>query len=110
MPLLRPFAAGRSDPCRGLLRGLALPTLERLLALLVADARDDGDAESLSPPHERAIAASRGWRGGDGLLPFAAHAAAGDGIATGTHAWALLTPSHWQLASDGATLTDPELL
>jgi hypothetical protein len=110
MHLLVPFASDDSDACRSVLSDLALPNLERLLALLVAAGRDDGDAGSLSPPHERAIAAARGWHGGDGLLPFAAHAAAEDGIATGTLAWTLLTPSHWQLASEGATLLDPARL
>ena len=110
MHLLVPFAADASEACRHVLGDLALPNLERLLALLGAEARDDGEAASLSPPHERALAAARGWHGGDGLLPFAAHAAANDGIATETRAWALLTPSHWMLASEGATMLDPALL
>nr|HET7859591.1 hypothetical protein [Caldimonas sp.] len=110
MHLLVPFAADDSEDCRQLLGTLALPNLERLLALLTAEARDEGEATSLSPPHERALAAARGWHGGDGLLPFAAHAAAADGIATGTQAWALLTPSHWLLGTEGATLLDPGLL
>ena len=83
MHLLVPFASDRSEACRHVLRDLALPNLERLLALLAPAGRDDGDAGSFSPPHERALAAAWGWHGGDGLLPFAAHAAAGDGIATG---------------------------
>ena len=110
MHLLVPFAADGSDACRQVLGDLALPNLERLLALLVAEMRDDGDAASFSPPHERALAAARRWHGGDGLLPFAAHAAASDGVATGTHAWALLTPSHWQLTSEGAMQLDPAVL
>jgi len=110
MHLLVPFAADTSEACRHVLRDLALPNLERLLALLVPAGRDDGDAVSLSPPHERALAAAWRWQGGDGLLPFAAHAAAGDGVATGTLAWALLTPSHWQLGRDDVTLLDPAVL
>jgi hypothetical protein len=110
MHLLVPFAADDSEACRQVLGDLALPNLDRLLALLAVEARDDGDAESLSPPHERALAAARRWQGSDGLLPFAAHAAANDGVATGTHAWALLTPSHWLLGSEGATMLDPALL
>jgi len=92
------------------LRDLALPNLERLLALLTLSERDEGDVASFSPPHERALAVAWDWDGGDGLLPFAAHAAAGDGIATGDLAWALLTPSHWQLGRDDVTLLDPALL
>jgi hypothetical protein len=110
MHLLVPFAADESEACRHVLHDLALPNLERLLALLTLEARDDGDSESLSPPHERALAAAWGWRGGDGLLPFAAHAAAADGVDTGSAAWALLTPSHWQLGRDDVTMLDPALL
>ena len=110
MHLLVPFASDRSEACQHVLRDLALPNLERLLTLLTPAARDEGDAASFSPPHERALAAARRWHGSDGLLPFAAHAAAGDGVATGAHAWALLTPSHWLLASEGATMLDPDLL
>ncbi|MEO5845134.1 MAG: hypothetical protein ABIQ33_09860 [Caldimonas sp.] len=110
MHLLVPFASDRSQACRHVLHDLALPNLERLLALLTPDGRDEGDAGSFSPPHERALAAARGWHGGDGLLPFAAHAAADDGVATGEGAWALLTPSHWQLGRDDVTLLDPDLI
>jgi hypothetical protein len=110
MHLLIPFASDRSEACQHVLRDLALPNLDRLLALLTPAGRDDGDAGSFSPPHERALAAAWRWRGGDGLLPFAAHAAAGDGIVTGDLAWALLTPTHWQLGRDDVTLLDPQLL
>lgn len=110
MHLLVPFASDRSEACRHVLHDLALPRLERLLAVLAPDGRDDGDATSFSPPHERARAAAWGWHGGDGLLPFAAHSAEADGIATGTDAWALLTPSHWLLGRDDVTLLDPAAL
>ncbi|HEX7441583.1 MAG TPA: hypothetical protein VF319_15960 [Caldimonas sp.] len=108
MHLLVPFASDRSEACQHVLRDLTLPNLERLLALLTPAGRDEGDAGSFSLPHERALAAAWGWHGGDGLLPFAAHAAAGDGIATGEGAWALLTPTHWQLGRDDVTLLDPD--
>jgi len=108
--LLVPFASDRSEACRHVLRDLALPNLERLLALLTPAGRDEGDAASFSPPHERALAAEWRWQGDDGLLPFAAHAAAGDGIATGDLAWALLTPAHWQLGRDDVTMLDPAAL
>ena len=110
MHLLVPFASDRSESCQHVLRDLALPNLERLLAALTPSGRDEDDAGTFSPPHERALAAAWGWRGGDGLLPFAAHAAASDGIATGDQAWALLTPSHWQLGRDDVTMLDPGVL
>ncbi|HEX2540512.1 MAG TPA: hypothetical protein VHM00_05465 [Caldimonas sp.] len=108
MHLLVPFASDLSEACQHVLRDLALPNLERLLGLLTPVARDEGEATSLSPPHERALAALRGWRGSDGTLPFAAHSAAADGIDVGGTAWALLTPGHWQLGRDDVVLLDPE--
>ena len=60
MHLLVPFASDRSEACRHVLHDLALPNLERLLALLTPAGRDEGDAGSFSPPHERALAAALG--------------------------------------------------
>ena len=110
MHLLVPFASDTSEACRHVLNDLSLPNLERLLALLSPAGRDEGAARSFSPPHERALAAAWGWHGGDGRLPFAAHAADRDGIATGEAAWAMLTPSHWQLGRDDVVLVDPDRL
>ncbi|MDQ6683535.1 MAG: hypothetical protein M3Z16_00265, partial [Pseudomonadota bacterium] len=92
MHLLVPFASAQSEACRQVLDDLPLPNLERLLARLRLAGRDDAKPTTLSPPHERALAAARGWHGGDGTRPFAAHAAAADGVATSDTAWALLTP------------------
>ena len=84
MHLLVPFASDRSEACQHVLRDLALPNLERLLAPAQRRRpRRRRRRSRFSPPHERALAAAWGWHGGDGLLPFAAHAAAGDGIAIG---------------------------
>lgn len=107
MHLLVPFASDTSEACQHVLRDLALPRLESLLALLTPAGRDEGDELTFSPPHERALAATWGWQGADGALPFAAHAAADDGIAVGDRAWALLTPAHWQIGRDHVTLIDP---
>ena len=110
MHLLVPFASDDSEACRHVLRDLALPNLGRLLARLEPAARDTGEASSYSPPHERALAAARGWRGGDGALPFAAHSALADSVAPASLAWGLVTPSHWQLGRDHATMIDPAQL
>jgi hypothetical protein len=110
MHLLVPFASDTSEACQHVLRDLTLPNLGRLLALCTAAGRDDGDALSFSPPHERALAAAWDWHGGDGSLPFAAHAAARDGVGVGEAAWALLTPAHWALGRDHVTLLDPDEL
>ena len=110
MHLLVPFASDDSEACRHVLRDLALPNLTGLLARLEPVARDDGAASSFSPPHERALATARGWRGGAGALPFAAHAALADGVAIESLAWGLVTPAHWQLGRDHASMIDPEQL
>jgi len=80
MHLLVPFACDISEACRHVLGDLALPNLARLLAVLTPMSRDDAEASTFSPPHERAIATAWGWSGGDGLLPFAADAAMRDGV------------------------------
>jgi hypothetical protein len=110
MQLLIPFASGLSDAASQTLRDVALPNLTQLLRRLEPTWRDEGDAFSLSAPHERALAAAVGWHGGDGALPFAAQAAARDGIEVGTLAWGLVTPSHWHVGRDHVTLTDPQAL
>jgi hypothetical protein len=87
-----------------------LPNLSHLLARLSLTARDDGEADTLSPPHERALAAAHGWQGADGRLPFAAQAGAADGITVGDDVWGLITPVHWQVGREHVTLADPAAL
>ena len=110
MHLLIPFASSIAEAATHVLRDLPLPHLAQLLALLTPAQRDDGDAHSLSPPHERAYAAAVGWHGADGCLPFAAQAAALDGIAVGAEAWGLVTPTHWHVGRDHVVLADPAAL
>ena len=107
MQLLIPFASALPDAAGEVLRDLALPTLQRLLRRLRALAPDAGDEYSLSPPHERALARAWGWPLVDGGLPFAARAAAADGVAVGDQAWGLLTPAHWDVGRDHVSLADP---
>ena len=110
MHLLIPFASALSESATQVLRDLELPSLAQLLARLTLAHRDDADVLTLSPPHERAWAAAQGWRGTDGCLPFAAQAAAADGIEVGELAWGLVTPSHWHVGRDHVTLADPAAL
>ncbi len=110
MHLLIPFAAALSEAASHVQRDLSLPRLGRLLARLAPRPPDAGDEYSFSPPHERALAQAWGWRGEDGALPFAARAAAADGVAVGDLAWGLVTPAHWQLGRDNVALLDPALL
>lgn len=112
MHLLIPFAAPLSEAGRAALDTLALPNLATLLARWTCVARDDGDAFSLSTPHERALAAAWGWAAADGLLPFAAAAAADDGLApqaTGP-GWGLVQLSHWHADAQQVAVADPAAL
>ena len=110
MHLLIPFASALSDAASHALHDLRLPNLSHLLARLTPTQRDDADPNTLSPPHERALGAALGWGGADGCLPFAARAAARDGIAVGELAWGLVTPSHWHVGRGHVTLADPAAL
>jgi hypothetical protein len=110
MHLVIPFASALSDAASHVLRDLALPHLSQLLGRLTLAQRDDADPCSLSPPHERALGAARGWQGADGCLPFAAQAAALDGIDVSDLAWGLVTPAHWHVGRDHVTLADPAAL
>lgn len=107
MHLLIPYAglpapAGEAAPAVP-----ALPHLRELLPWLAESARDAGEADTLSPPHERALAAALGLRGDDGRIPWAAHFAALDGLDPGERAVGLLTPTHWQVGADRIVLADP---
>ncbi len=110
MHLLIPFASAASEACAQVLGDLPLPHLSRLLARLTPQPRVGDDATTLSPPHERALADAWGWHGADGALPFAAHAAAADGVEVGDRAWGLLTPVHLLIGRTQFTLTDPAAL
>ena len=107
MHLMIPNASALSDAGTHTLRDLSLPNLARLLSRMSAATRLGTDEYSLSLPHEQALAAAYGWQGSDGALPWAAHAADADGIATGTQAWGLLTPVHWHVGRDHISLADP---
>jgi hypothetical protein len=107
MHLLIPFASALSEAGTHTLRDLTLPNLSRLLSLLSPTERLGTDEYSFAPPHERALAAAWGWEGGEGALPFAAHAAAADGIDVRDLAWGLLTPVHWHVGADQVSLADP---
>ena len=110
MHLLVPFASALSEAGRHTIRDLFLPNLERLLGRLQPGERHGSDEYSLTPPHEASLAAARGWQGGAGALPFAAHSAHADGIEVLDLAWGQLTPVHWHVGRDEILLTDPESL
>ncbi|MGE4241145.1 phosphoglycerate mutase [Ramlibacter sp.] len=104
-----PFAAGGASfaPAHAELR---LPHLQKLLARLTTTAPGDGDeggADALSMPHERALARLHGLAPADGSIPWAAwHAARETGQMDGrAHAW--ITPCHWAVGRDHVAMRDP---
>ncbi len=107
MHLLIPHASALSPACAQTLSDLALPRLAELLSRLDLQATTGSDEYQLNPPHEQVLAAALGMQGEDGALPWAAHAAAADGIEVGERAWGLLTPVHWQVGREFVTLADP---
>ena len=115
--LLLPFAASADDYW---LRAMqAIPAeqtrhVARLLQGMRPLAAVDAGAHSLSPPHERALARLEGLAGDelqDGLIPWAAweRAQSGDS-ASSAQAWAWVTPCHWAMGREHATLTEPAAL
>lgn len=110
MHLIIPFASVLSEAGRHAMADLSLPVLERLLRRLTPVDTCGSDEFSWSPPHDTALARARGWPTEDGLHPFAATAAAADGLAFGDQPVALLTPAHWMVGADQVSLLDPALL
>lgn len=108
--MLVPFAGCHTEGCRQALRGLDLPRLARLLARLAPGAADEGDANSLSMPHERALARAYGLAGADGLIPWAAWQVAQAGRDTNYAGWAWITPCHWRVGQGHVSMDHPQQL
>jgi hypothetical protein len=82
---------------------VALKNLGQLLRGMKQVDADAGPALSLSPPHERMLA--KAWdlpASADGLIPWAALEAK----ASLHEGWAFITPCHWAMGREHATLTD----
>lgn len=106
--LLIPFAACLAPACSEAAEKLQLPQLQRLLGRLAPAAGDEGDERSLSPPHERVLAAACGLPAPDGCIPWAAwqvQQAGGDPLG---QAWAWITPCHWHVATDHIVMKHPQ--
>lgn len=108
--LLIPFAMPAAPACSEAARGLALPRLQKLLALLAPGEPDTGEAESLTPPHERALARRAGLPLEDGLVPWAAREARAAGLGGGSEGWAWITPCHWRVGTDHVAMAPPDEL
>ena len=114
--LLIPFAACSAEAWLPTLQSLppgSFQHLGQLLQGMQLVQTDTRDAESLSPPHERALARAQGLatlQTPDGLLPWAASEAMNQLQAGPDKAWAWITPCHWAMGHLHATLSDPALL
>ena len=119
MHLLIPFANCNSAECQHLRATLELPNLDKLLHKLPLAHTDAADETTLSPPHERALAAAYGismpnsattaWP--DGQTPWGAwHAAQAGHAMASADAWAVITPCHWTVQTRHITLTHPRAL
>ncbi|HTH78239.1 MAG TPA: phosphoglycerate mutase [Ramlibacter sp.] len=108
--LLIPFAASVDEGCAQALKALELPNMDKLLARLQPKGADEGDAHSLSMPHERALASLLGLNAPDGCLPWAAWQASQSGRDTQGAAWARITPCHWQVGQDHIAMGHPQQL
>ena len=109
MHLLIPFASSLDPHFEGALRELELPNLSRLLGLL-APVEDvgDGDETAPLPPHEHFLARRRGVA--DAPPPIAAWRVRAAGQDPADAAWALLTPAHFAIGTEGVTALGPETL
>lgn len=108
--LLVPFATCSAGGCAEALQGLRLPNLQRLLGRMAVARQDDAGLDTLSPPHERALAHLCGIGAPDGLIPLAAWQVRQDGRDPAGEGWAFITPCHWQVATDHARMTLPQAL
>jgi hypothetical protein len=111
MHLLIPFANSTTPDCQAALKSLKLPNLSKLLRKLPLAHTDAADETTLSPPHERALAAAWGIHAADGQIPFGAYHAvrAGHSVLPG-QAWAVITPCHWAVQSQHITMLSPHAL
>ncbi len=114
--LLIPFAACSAQAWLPTMEAMPPDSFKRLGQLLQGMKPvkiDTRNAESLSPPHERAQARALGLatqETPDGLMPWAASEAMERLQAGLEKAWAWITPCHWAMGHLHATLSDPALL
>ena len=105
--LIVPFASCSSDDWLQAASSIGLKNLGKLLRSMKLLETDTGQADSLLPPHERVWAAAIGMKSSaDGLMPWAALEAK----ANPHEGWAFITPCHWAMGREHATLTDPATL
>ena len=116
MHLLIPFAGSSDEGCQAVMRSLKLVNLQRVLSLFPFLYRDDGEATSFSPPHERAHARAltgidKPPRLDDGRFPWATwYTLQKNQSEDRSGAWAFITPCHWDINSNHISMADPSTL
>ncbi|UUZ76868.1 hypothetical protein LP414_05365 [Polaromonas sp. P1(28)-13] len=117
--LLIPFAVCSAEAWLPTMKALPRDSTRHLSQLLQGmklvhtDAGNMHDLHTLSPPHEWALARAQGLvtaETPDGLIPWAAKDATEHLHADGNKAWAWITPCHWAMGREHATLADPAAL
>ena len=111
--LVLPFSIWTvQGPETDLLAKAELPHLRAWLAqaqrvqVLTDSEPADGRLAAFTPPHERVLAQAQGWNFVDGCLPWAAVAAATQGLDDAA-AWAFITLCNWHVSNGQVTLGDP---
>ena len=105
--LIVPFASCSSDDWLQATSSIELKNLGKTLRGMKLLETDAGPPESLSAPHERVLAKALGIKSStDGLIPWTALEAK----ANLNDGWAFITPCHWAMGREHATLTDPAAL
>ena len=105
--LIVPFASCSHDDWLQAMSSTTLKNLGQLLRGMKLMDTDVGQPDSLSPPHERLLAKALCLpASADGLIPWAARQA----HANCHEGWAVITPCHWAMGREHATLTDPATL
>lgn len=114
--LIIAFAICASDAWLPTMKSLPAASTRNTQALLRGLKRVQGDTHdlhSLSPPHERTLALAQGLATAetpDGLIAWAAREAQTELGAGQGKAWAWVTPCHWAMGREHATMTDPGVL
>ena len=83
---------------------------QRLLQRLRPLPPEPLDEHAPETPHERALARALGLDTPAGRTPWAAHTLHRTGAEPGPHAWAWITPCHWQAGMDQVLMQDPAAL
>lgn len=109
MHLLIPYAQCCAPAAREAFEALTLPQLRRLRARLTPTHLDSAGADTLSPPHERALARALGLGGADGRIPWAAWQRRHAAVPAGT-AWACISPCHWHAHGGQVVMRHPPAL